>query len=620
MSDVYVYAPDADDFTTLGLVGALAPESCEFEELENGLSEITLVHPIDEAGRHKAILPERILRTEVPVRTTPEIEDGSYVTSVQTWTVKSSASKTERTVFTKASGGKKRKVLSKGTKVTVVKARATGRWKIKASKTTGWIDPDALEDAVEETLPDTAAGIERAVPAWVCRDQLFRIYSVEKTETTVTAQARHITYDLLYNITHVDEDGNISLRSALEKVLGQCQIEHDFEVYTDFDDSSTRAGAHYLEVDPITAILDPDDGLAAKYSAEVVRDDYEIYVLAEAGLDRGVRIEYAKNLLGVDMTTDYDSVASYVLPVGQTKSGKPLYLTDGVGPDNRLLRSPQHYSDYTVPRVHVLQCEGCTVGTDGNAATVRAKMREQGLKLFTEDGIDQPDISVSVDFLRLGDTVEYQQYAALENVYLYDEVTVYHPILGIDLKAKVTRVTWDCLTDRMTSMELGTQKDLVPPVKTWQLPTNINGARLLIGSITSWQLSDQSVIVEKLADNAITKAKMDADVVADIEAGAAAGETAQAAQEAAETAQQIAYEAKADVDAAIDVQPDGIYIYDRAQANPATRALVAPDGFRVLDPDGTVSASLGPRVQTLGTLIIRQTSDGGHAFYNTAQA
>lgn len=614
MSDVYVYAPDADDFTTLGLVGALTPTSCEFEELENGMSEITLVHPIDDDGRYKSLLPERLLRVEVPVRTTPEIENGQYVTSVQIYTVADTATKGARTVYSKKSGGKKKKVLKKGTTVTVVSAPAEGRWKIKTGKTSGWMSRAGLEDEIQETLPDTAAGIETAAPAWVCRDQLFRIYSAEKTEEQITVQARHITYDLMYNITTYDTNAAVDLATAMNGVLDGCQMPHEFEAYTDL--SGTRPGAHYIDVDPITALLDPEEGLAAKYDAEIVRDDYELYLLAEAGLDRGVRIEYAKNLLGVDMTTDYDSIATYILPIGQTQAGKPLYLTDGVGPDNRLVRSPNQ-TDYAIQRIMVLQCENCTVGTGGvTAAIARARMREQALKQFSEEGVDQPDISVSVDFLRLGDTVEFERYRALENVYLYDTVTVYHPLLDIDIKAKVTRVTWDCLADRMTGIELGTQRALVPTVAPWQISGGISGQLISLGTITQWQLADGSIAVEK----------MDQDVADDIAAGAAAGETAAAAQETAEQAQeaateaqQLAYQAQAGVDAVIEQTPEGIYISDRSQTA-TTRALVAPDGFRVLDPDGTVSASLGPRVQTLGTLIIRQTSDGGHAFYNTAQA
>ena len=47
---IFVYPPDCTDFSTNGN-GALSPISCEVTETLNGEYEVTLVHPIDEAGK-----------------------------------------------------------------------------------------------------------------------------------------------------------------------------------------------------------------------------------------------------------------------------------------------------------------------------------------------------------------------------------------------------------------------------------------------------------------------------------------------------------------------------------------------------------------------------------------
>ena len=46
---ITIYAPDATDFSTLGL-GALAPYECEIEEQAGGMYELTICHPMDEGG------------------------------------------------------------------------------------------------------------------------------------------------------------------------------------------------------------------------------------------------------------------------------------------------------------------------------------------------------------------------------------------------------------------------------------------------------------------------------------------------------------------------------------------------------------------------------------------
>ena len=103
MSETYIYDQDCDDFATLGLCGRLDEMACTFEEEANGMSELTLEHPIDPEGRFALLLPGRILKAVVPVRNIPELDDDTreFVTSVQKWYVRSDASKLERSVFNK---------------------------------------------------------------------------------------------------------------------------------------------------------------------------------------------------------------------------------------------------------------------------------------------------------------------------------------------------------------------------------------------------------------------------------------------------------------------------------------------------------------------------------------
>lgn len=81
MSDIRVFGPDdeGNDYSTMGLVGALIPISCTFHEVANGESSIELEHPIDPYGKYTALERQNILVVPVPVRTTPEIQNGSCV-------------------------------------------------------------------------------------------------------------------------------------------------------------------------------------------------------------------------------------------------------------------------------------------------------------------------------------------------------------------------------------------------------------------------------------------------------------------------------------------------------------------------------------------------------------
>ena len=47
---ITIYAPEAQDFSTLGL-GALAPYECVIEEQAGGMYELTMTHPMDAEGK-----------------------------------------------------------------------------------------------------------------------------------------------------------------------------------------------------------------------------------------------------------------------------------------------------------------------------------------------------------------------------------------------------------------------------------------------------------------------------------------------------------------------------------------------------------------------------------------
>ena len=96
------------------------------------------------------------------------------------------------------------------------------------------------------------------------------------------------------------------------------------------------------------------------------------------------------------------------------------------------------------------------VGKDGlTEEEVLARMRAEARRVFKADGADLPRVSLTVDFLMLGDTEEYRQYRALDSVCLYDTVEVLHPDIGLAVKAQVRKYEWDAVAERLTRLELG---------------------------------------------------------------------------------------------------------------------------------------------------------------------
>ena len=519
MSDIYLYESNATDLEGMGLVGALTPTECLFSEEANGLSEIRLTHPLDEWARYTQLAVGRILKVPVPVRSLPEIENGEIVSSVEYWQVKEGASKDIRWAYSKESGGCRTGLPKPLQRVTVVK-KGTSRYKIKYTKidskgkkssASGWINKNALEYISEQDIGDDPNAIEEVAPAWGVREQYFRIYEVRSSDMVgegrgVTVSARHIFYDLMGNLTIYKPEGAVGCQAALDGILSGCVSGHDFEAATNIGASRE---AQWVRVNPVSAILDPDDGLCAKFGGDLVRDNWDITLLADAGMNRGVRIEYRKNMLGVECQVNTDSVVTRVYPMGQTAKGKPL----GMGGDTPWVDSPK-IGDYPTPHIYVLDKGSeikakSTSGADVNSA--RNQLQQAAQAYFSDNpGIDEPEISLSVDFVSLGDTAEYAQYRNLESVHLYDTVRIRHMPLNIDVLAQVNKIEFDCLTGRMKGIELGSKlinlaREKVP---AWQLPGNINGAKLINGTVEAGQLAGGAVNDENMADGAVNAGKL----------------------------------------------------------------------------------------------------------------
>lgn len=626
MSDIYVFGSNdnTNDYSTMGLVGALTPTECSFKEAANGESLVELTHPIDSFGRYTALQRGNILAVPVPVRTTPEIHDGQCVTTVWTYKVKplnQLTSTAQRTLYMwRFSSAPIVAILNEGEEVTVVwKANeeepVTGQedihpWFVKWKYGEGWIDPDALDLITTHSIEDDPAAIEEIQSPWTVTKQYFRIYETKKTIDAISVTARHISYDLLYNLSSYREGGAASLQEILAGVLGDCYAEHQFSAYTTLD--GVQSGNYYDQRNPIDIFLNEDDGICKRFGVDLIRNNYSLYFMKNPGINRGVRIQYGKNMTGIGFTTSDDEVATRIIPVGEKEDGTKLYLNnpvtfpgvlkygsrgntvkelqsrlvslgysvgstgiDGIFewrtenglnafkanaglPQDGIYDETTHealmealgvtsepyidsprINDYPVIHVYELQCENCSVGQqeDGGGIVTeeiaRARMKQQTEDLL-ESGCDLPKIEMSVEFINLGDTEEYKQFRNLENCFLYDYVIVQHPTMDVDVTAQIMEIEWDCLLDRMVSMEIGSVgKTLANTgITSWQIPNGFSGSKIAGGSIPGGALQSDIISVRHMQADSINTEALQAACVTAVKIAAGAIEASHISVEA----------------------------------------------------------------------------------------
>jgi phage minor structural protein len=527
---ICVYPADCIDFSTNGN-GTLAPLSAEVTETLNGEYELTLVHPIDEAGKWQRLVEGCILRAPVPAAMTPRVNFTAPGDDNRTevWRVNTDFSGAETrkgTLRLRSGPGTKYKVLAtykNGSFVQVIAKTNSSWYEVTAPDGKhGYMSTTYL--VLDHTEGSASEATSSVVESRQLRDQPFRIYRVVPELDKITVYARHVFYDLLDNMIKSYKPSSSAVgASVVQTISSSCLSEHDFTFYSDLD--SQAEDVEFENCNPVDALLG-EGGVVEKYTGELTRDWWDVYVVKRVGQDSNVQIRQAKNLLGISYDIDLTDVVTRIMPTGEDADGNVLYLPE------LFLDSPL-IGSYTHPKWIHLAVSEAKEKTDGDDKKTKeqcyAEMRSQAQAQF-DAGCDTPTVTLSVDFINCADTEEYREYGFLQNIYLGDAVRVIAPRIGVWVSMRMTQYTYDCLTKKYTQMTLGTVADTVEGnvISARQLPSGIiTGSKLAINSVGTGQLQSGSVGSVQIQMAAIETAHIQDAAISKAKIGEAAVGTAQ---------------------------------------------------------------------------------------------
>ncbi len=464
--------------------------SCSVTETLNGEWELTLVHDIDEFGKWARLDEGRILRAPVPAAMTPRVNQVQAQPSGGAMIYRVS---TRRDPLQLRSGtGTKYRILGKykkGTQVVVLEKTAVDWYEVSCPDgKRGYMAAQYLTYVRTESAP--AAAVSEVVEPKMLRDQPFRIYRVVPELDKITVYARHIFYDLLDNmIQSLKPSSSQTGASVVQDLSAACLSEHGFTFYSDLE--SMAKEVEWENINPVEALLG-EGGAAEKYSGELARDWFDVYLVQRVGTDTNVQIRQGKNLLGISYDVDGTNVTTRILPTGEDADGNRLYLPE------RYVDSP-NLDRYPSPKWMHLEVSGAKEVKKGEGKKTKAQCYEEmrsAAQAEFDKGCDLPTVTLKVDFINCADTEEYRQYGFLQNIFLGDAVRVLVKKLGISVSMRMTQYAYDCLTRRYTSVTLGTVADTPEgnTISSRQLPAGvITGSKLAINSVGAGQLQSGSV-------------------------------------------------------------------------------------------------------------------------------
>ena len=519
------------DYTTMGNA-VLQPTACKLHNTAGGDYDLTLEHPIDPEGKWKHLVPGAIIRCPVPRE---EIENAyaGYDVDVYKTTVKADLREgpSEPTVITyptwpnttssgggevgmkTTSGGKNYECTywDAGSRSALTDPQYSDWWREIARYTDGSAALVTLQSGTELYFVEdydttwykmsTYYGIvgyikksqvtydrhltpSETVPR-IITEQLFRIEkpTVDTKNRNVSVTAKHVSYDLNGVLIQNVKVSQAAPAMAIGKIVEGFMINYPGTIATNLDADDNGTYTNEIKGKNGTyALLDPDKGIVSVFKAAFKRDNWDLFVMTQENTDRGFRIRYRKNMLGVNLAKDSSGIITRVVPVAKDEKGESLYLPEKwVDSDD--------IGDYPVIKMEQMTVQG-QVGKDkgtGDGSTwtqsdLLDEMRAKAGERFSVDKVDQVTVALTVDFEMLGDTDEYRAVRGLESVLLYDTVTVIDEEIGLSMQLLVSEWEWDAIRQKITALKL------------------VNAMNYSKGNVTGYNVQAKSIGSGKLAD------------------------------------------------------------------------------------------------------------------------
>lgn len=286
-----------------------------------------------------------------------------------------------------------------------------------------------------------------AAPTPYSKKQLFRIYDYTKTETEVTAYARHIFYDsageMLVDVRPTDKTG----QEALDIILSGTKYKAKTNI-------KTRSTAYYIRKNIMEAIGgDDENSFINRWGGERMYDNFTVIINDRLGGDYGACAEFGRNMTGIEADISIDDVVTRIIP--ESYNG---YTLEGEEPwvDSPLI------GNYANPRTAVIKfedvklLEDCQEGEEGFSTLelLREELKRRCKKEY-ENGLDKPKVNYKVDLVEIADTDDYKDYKKLTTIGIGDDALTRDRKLKINVTARCIRLVYDCIEEENTEVELG---------------------------------------------------------------------------------------------------------------------------------------------------------------------
>ena len=286
-----------------------------------------------------------------------------------------------------------------------------------------------------------------AKPNDTSQTQPFRIYRISTPMSgKVTINAEHISY--LLNGIPVAPFTATGMSAALNGLKNNSLVNNPFTCWTDSANGSTKFTVKVPK--SFRACLGGTEGsildtFSGSNPPEFEFDRFAVKVHAQRGADRGVTIEYGKNLTDAKQENSIENTYTGVLAYWSNADQSTVAKSD--------IQYASNHSNFANEKIFILD-----TSQDFPGEPTKTQLNTAAANYVKNNNVGTPKINLTVSFVNLWQSEEYKNTALLERVQLCDTVRVKFSFLGIDASAKVIKTVYNVLKERYDSIGLGESK------------------------------------------------------------------------------------------------------------------------------------------------------------------
>lgn len=258
------------------------------------------------------------------------------------------------------------------------------------------------------------------------------IYAQSRTYKLGNRQVRLVTVD--------NRNGSEAMKLIEQNMDEPCDIKLHSDINTA---SSTIFEARNV----LNCIAGEQGSLLQYWGGEIKREPFKLSLLRRRGRDNVGTVRYGKDLKGLTIKFDWQSIVTKVLPFAELQSGAD-------GTSQRIYGNAvksEYISKY--PDVYAQYVQF----TEEQGVKDLASLNKVAGKYFTTlyPGSDKPKVSIELEIEKLTDSEEAKEFAKMRNYNLFDTFTVYHKLYDIDIQTKVTGIVYDALAEKTIKITAG---------------------------------------------------------------------------------------------------------------------------------------------------------------------